>query len=345
MLDRWNRRDLIKGGAALGAFSLARPALADNGGKVVIGSWGGDYQTLQMKHIEPLLRPKGIEVLWDIGQAPERRTKALAEKRLPRGTVDILCLAGADSFQMHATGVVEEIDWSKLPNASNLLPALKTKYSVPHIYTGRVILYNPGRISPAPTSYTDLWDPKWKDKVGIIDIQYQSTIESAALIAGGSVSNFEPGKAKLMELKQQGVKIVPTNEAMAQAMKNEEIWLCIMWKARAVQWQNQGVPVKVAVPKEGVGLFTSEYLVPKNAPNKAQAYAWLNASMEPSAQAGFAQDMGYNGSVSNYRISDELKARIGFTPEEEKALFQSDYAYLAKQDAQLKDWWDKVFKA
>ena len=64
-----------------------------------------------------------------------------------------------------------------------------------------------------------------------------------------------------------------------------------------------------------------------------------------AAQVGFAQDMGYNGSVSNYQIPDELKARIGFTPAEEKALFQSDYAYLAKEDSQLKDWWDKVFKA
>jgi len=59
-----------------------------------------------------------------------------------------------------------------------------------------------------------------------------------------------------------------------------------MWKARAVQWQNQGVPVKVAVPKEGVGLFTSEYLVPKNAPNKAQAYAWLNGTTGAPVETG-----------------------------------------------------------
>ena len=45
-----------------------------------------------------------------------------------------------------------------------------------------------------------------------------TTIESAAMINGGGVSNYEPGKEKLLELKKMGVKIYPTNEAMAQAL-------------------------------------------------------------------------------------------------------------------------------
>ncbi|NKX17048.1 hypothetical protein HGG75_22640 [Ochrobactrum pseudogrignonense] len=78
---------------------------------------------------------------------------------------------------------------------------MRTNYSIPHIYTGRVILYNPKQVSPAPTSYADLWDPKYAGRVGVIDLQYQTTIESAAMIAGGSASDYEPGKAKLLELK------------------------------------------------------------------------------------------------------------------------------------------------
>ena len=35
----------------------------------------------------------------------------------------------------------------------------------------------------------------------------------------------------------------------------------------------------------------------------------------------------------------------GFTPEEQSRLLDLDYGYIAKNDAALKEWWDKVFKA
>jgi putative spermidine/putrescine transport system substrate-binding protein len=40
-----------------------------------------------------------------------------------------------------------------------------------------------------------------------------------------------------------------------------------------------------------------------------------------------------------------LNQRIGFTAEEKARLIDLDYAYIAKNDAALKEWWDKVFKA
>jgi len=124
----------------------------------------------------------------------------------------------ADRFRhvrdVHA-GTLLEVDWAKVPNGVHIVPALKTKYSVPHIFTSRVILYNPSKVTEVPTSYNDLWNPKYAGRVGIIDIQYQTTIESAAMISGGTLNNYEPGKDKLLELKKLGVKIVPTNEAMA----------------------------------------------------------------------------------------------------------------------------------
>ena len=39
-----------------------------------------------------------------------------------------------------------------------------------------------------------------------------------------------------------------------------------------------------------------------------------------------------------------VDSRNGFTPEEEKTLKDLDYAFLAKNDAAMKEWWDKVFK-
>ena len=264
-----SRRAILKGVAAAGAVAaLPRPSRAA-GGRVIVGTWGGDYQNLQQQYVvAPIVQPEGIEVIFATGNDSPRKTKMLAEKRLPRGTMDVTALTGSGMYEMYKKGTLLELDFSKMKNAKHILPTLRTKYSIPLIFTDRVILYNPSKITEAPTSYNDLWNPKYAGRIGVIDIQYQTTIESAAMINGGNLHNYEPGKAKLMELKKLGVKMVPTNEAMAQALKTGDIWMCIMWKARGVMWQNAGVPIKIASPKEGLVLYVSEMGITRTRPTR-----------------------------------------------------------------------------
>ena len=341
------RRGMMQtAGAAAGVAALGvRPARAQANGRVVVGTWGGDYSKLLTKNIDtPLVEPLKIEVVHDIGGDPERRAKMRAEARLPRGTSDLQGLSAAQMYEMNDAGLALPIDYTKIPNAKNLIPQMKYNYGIGHIYSGKVILYNPKLVPTPPTSFADTLDPKHADKLGIIDIQYQFTMMAAGLASGGSMTNYEPGKARLLACKKAGCKVLPTNEAMAAALKNEEVGLCIMWKARAVQWQNSGVSVQTVAPKEGVPLYISGFVIPKNAPNKDGAHAWLNEMLEPAAQEAFAEDMGYNPTVTNAKVPAKTQERIGFTAEEQKRLVDLDYGYLAKNDSALKEWWDKEFK-
>ena len=116
---------------------------------------------------------------------------------------------------------------------------------------------------------------------------------AAALAAGGKVNDFEPGKALLMEAKKAGVRIYPTNEAFAQALKTEEIGIGIMWKARAVQWQNAGISVEIGRARAKACRCTSRASsIPKNAPNKDGGYAYIDAMLERAAQENFADRHG-----------------------------------------------------
>jgi len=346
MRDEISRRrfnTVLGAGVATGMIGSVLPSRAA-GGRVVVGTWGGDYEKFLDNYIaKPLLEPKGIQVVYDTANDTARRAKLLAEKRLPRGTMDVAALTAPGSYQMYQNGILEELDDRKVPNLKYVVPALRTSYSAPHIWTGRVILYNPKFIKEKPASYADLWNPKYTGKVGVIDIQYLTTIESAAMINGGSLNNYEPGKEKLLELKKMGVRIYPTNEAMAQALQTEECWMCIMWKARGVQWQNAGVPVEIAAPKEGLVAYISDFSVPKNATNKAAAYAYLDAMLEAPPQIDFAKNMGYNPSAENVKLPADLEKRIGFAPGTK--ILTEDYDYIAKNDNQFQEWWNKVFKS
>ncbi|MCW5748927.1 MAG: extracellular solute-binding protein [Alphaproteobacteria bacterium] len=340
------RRAALRGTASLaGAAALGAPAWADDNKKVVLGTWGGDYSKLLAKNVEtPVLMPKGWEVVKDEAQAPARKAKIQAERPLRRGTTDLQALSAGDMYEMNQAGVLEKLDYSKIPNAAHLLPEMKYDWGIGHIYSGKVILYNPKLISTPPTSFADTLDPKHGNKLGIIDIQYAYTMMAAGLASGGSMSNYEPGKARLLDCRKAGARIYPTNEALAQGLKTEEIAICIMWKARAVQWQNAGINVKTVAAKEGVPLFISGFCMPKNAPNKAGGYAYLDAMLAPSAQEGFAVDMGYNPTVKNAKVAPDLHQRIGFSDEEQKRLKDLDYGYLSKNDTAFKEWWDKTFK-
>jgi putative spermidine/putrescine transport system substrate-binding protein len=351
MGNRITRRDTLKG-MALAAGSAALPASltttvrAQGGGRVVVGTWGGDYAKLLAKNVEePFLKPKGFEVVQDIGDDKVRRTKTTAEMRLPRGTADIQGLSAAQMFEMNEAGALLPIDYSKLPNAGNIIPEMKYPYGIGHIYSGKVVVYNPKLINPAPTSYKDGFDPKYGNKLGFIDIQYQYVMLAAALAAGGSMAELEKGKELLMAAKKGGARLYPTNEAFAQGLKSEEIAIGLMWKARCVQWQNAGISVDSIAPSEGIMAYVSGFAIPKNAPNKDGAYAYMNAMLEKQAQENFVVDMAYNPTVTNATVADDLKKRIGFSAEEVKRLKDLDYAFLAKNDAAMKEWWDKVFKA
>ena len=344
-----SRRNVMRGAAALaGAAALgnAGGALAQSKGKIVVGTWGGDYARLLNKNIEqPHLISKGWEVVQDQAGDPQRRSKMLAERRLPRGTSDVQGLSDVNMYQQFNLGLTDAIDYSRLKNAANLIPSMKFEYGIGHIYSGKIAVYNPKIVPTAPTSYKDVFDTKHGNKLGIIDIQYQYTLVAAAIAASGKVTDMDGAKKLLLEVRKAGARIYPTNEAFAQGLKSDEFGIGIMWKARAVQWQNAGINVMAVTPSEGALAYVSGFVIPKNAPNKDGAYAYLDAMMEKSAQEAFAVDMGYNPTVTNAVVAPELNERIGFTQEQIAKLVKLDYGFLMDNDVALKEWWDKEFKA
>ena len=101
---RMNRRHFMQT-TALAAGALVTGAgegFAQQAGKVVVGTWGGDYARLLTKNIEdPILKPKGYEIVQDQASDAPRRAKIVAEKRLPRGSSDIQGLSSANMFEMN----------------------------------------------------------------------------------------------------------------------------------------------------------------------------------------------------------------------------------------------------
>ncbi|WP_341898406.1 extracellular solute-binding protein [Ferrovibrio terrae] len=341
------RTMLTTSAAAMAAYTAGLPGVHAQSNQVVVGTWGGDYGQLLGDLIDkPIMKAKdGVEVLQDVANADPRKTKLIAEKQSRRGTMDIACLSDSDMYLTAQQELYEPVSADRVSRLNAVFPNLQKAYAIPHIYSAQVILYNPNKVNPAPKSFADLWDPKWKGRVGFSDILYTNNTVAAALAGGGGLSNYEPSKKKLMELRSLDVKLYPSNEALAAALKSEEVWLTTMWLARGFMWKKAGIPLEHVVPSEGAPAIVFEASIPKNSRNKDNAFKYLNAMLEPQAQIAFADKMGYVPTVKDASLPPDLAKQINLNDAERARLLQPDYDYAVKNNAAILDFWNKQFKA
>lgn len=342
------RGALAAGAAAFAAASAGMPGRAARAQakQVVVGTWGGDYGELLRQNIDvPLMQPQGVEVLQDVANADPRKTKMLAERQARRGTFDVSCLSDTDMHMMAQQNTLDALDAAKLPRAGSVVAGLRKPYAVPHIYSALVLLYNPDKVATPPKGFADMWDPKYRGRVGFSDILYSTNTFAAAVAGGGGFSDYEPAKRKLMELRSLDAKIYPSNEALAAALKGEEVWLTPMWLARGYMWQKAGIPLRHVVPAEGAYAIVFEAAVPRNSRNKDNAYAYLNAMLQPQAQTAFADRMGYLPTVTDAALPPAIAERISLNEADQARLRAPDYDYLLRAHGDILDFWNKQFKA
>jgi putative spermidine/putrescine transport system substrate-binding protein len=338
-LTSLSRRALLAGASVL-ATPFIRRAHAD-ASQIILGTWGGDYQRLQLENIElPLVRKLGIEAVIDVGDELPRVAKIMASRRLPRGQMDVACVQAVQAYAMAEAGVLEELTPDKVPNLKYVKDGLGTATFAPHIWSPQILSYNPDKVKTPPTSFTDLIDAKYKDKVGFPDANYFYVMMAASLYASGGSADFDKAKEILTRLNGNGLRLYPSTDAAGPPFKTGEIEVGVMWLARIAMWQNAGIPVAASFPKEGCILYVSGMVIPKNAPNKEAAFKYLNAMLEPAAQLGFAQNMGYLPTVSNATLSGKVAEQLAL-PTPAPKLVVPDFAVTSKALPDVTDWWKK----
>lgn len=345
-----NRRTFLKAASGLmlaptlglaTRSALAAAACPD----VVVGTWGGDYQNLLEANIgKPIIEAAGGKVTYSTADQVSRMTTMRAEKNSRRGTLDVTCLADIDMYDMNRAGLLLPVTAAMVPNLPNVYDAFRKADSIPHIFSAMVIVYNPAHFPTKPDSFNVALDPRLKGRVGLSDILYNFNCMTSALAAGDKTASMASGIKFLRQLKNNQPKVYPSNETVASALKTGDVWLTCMWKARAIQWKNAGLPIEYAFPVDGAVPTVFEAAVPKSSRAPACGFNYLNAMLDPRAQLAFGATMGYAPTVKNAHLPPDLQATVGFTDAEISRLAHLDYATIAAQKPGLLDYWNKDFK-
>lgn len=310
---RLSRRQFMKDTTALAgtaAVGLAMPqvARAQSGKTVNLLSWPGHGA---QDVIGPFEEATGIKVQAKEYTGGEEMIALLQSS--PPGTFDVVLSDAEYIHQLQQAGLIDALDPSDYP-LDDYWPEFQKfpshwvddkLYSVMVDYGFLGMVYNTAKLSREEVdSYAVMWDSKVEGKVGMYD-WYLPNMMCLSLHDGNRPPHdigdkqFEAVKQSLFSLSKQMSGIGVWSSVFSQ-LTNEESWVMPgvgAWAALLLE--NDGVPIKAVVPKEGGLQWTESLSIPSSSQKKDLAVKLIQYMTSPEGQVREATKSAYWASIPN----------------------------------------------
>ena len=213
-------------------------------------------------------------------------------------------------------GLLEEIDLKQIPNFKNLGPELTNpdfdpgnKYSVPYQWGTVGIVVDTDKVTRPITKWADLWDPEFKDRVVLLDDE-REVLGMVLQTLGYDKNSTDP--AQLEEAKAKLSELMPNvrlfdSDSPKTALLAGEVWLGHTWNGEAAIAHSENPAIDYICPEEGCGIWYDNLAVPKGAPHKDAALAFMNYVLKPEASLLITMEFPY--SSPNQAALDLLKTQ------------------------------------
>ena len=321
--------------AALGGTSAwAQDAL-------VVSTWGGSFRDLIDENIgKEFTRQTGVPVKYVTGGTIDRLNKA---KLAGKPESDITFTTSHVGWLYVSSNLFEKLDTAKVPNFSHLVD--RAKISPYHIGSWAYVYSIGYRADMLPAgvkfdSWNDLWNPALKGKISAPDFDPSHLIAVSAMLSGGDATTWEKGQEKLKALKPN-FKAFYTNDANSQQLlASGETPVQVVLSMNAYYMVSQGVPITLAIPKEGAVLGVDTVAIMKGSKKAELAYKFINILYDPEVQAEIAKIKKGSPAVLNAKIDPEIAKLPGVftTAAQWKQQINIDAKMRAEKTAEWRKW-------
>jgi putative spermidine/putrescine transport system substrate-binding protein len=309
--------------------------------KLVVSIWGGSWRDLVAETVaKKFTAETGVPVEFITGGTIDRLNKANLAKGNPES--DLTFTTSHVGWIYATDGLFEELDTTKIPNAKNL--ADEARISPFHlgawayVYT---IGYRADLLGGMKLeSWEDLWKPELKGKIAAPDFDPSHIIAISAMLSGGDAAHWEKGEDKLKALKPN-FKAFYTNDANSQQLlASGETPVQVVLSMNAYYMISQGVPITLAIPKEGAVLGVDTVAIMKGSKKSELAYKFINALYDPEVQAEIAKIKKGSPAVLNAKIDPEIAKLPGVftTAAQWKQQINIDAKLRAEKTAEWRKW-------
>gem|GEM_PF-188995 len=332
---------ILLASAAIAVGLWAMPAMAQE--KLVVSVWGGSWKDLVEQTVAKRFKAEtGADVEFITGGTIDRLNKAKLAKGNPES--DITFTTSHVGWLYANDGLFEKLDMSKIPNAKSLVDQAKiSPYHIgswAYVYT---IGYRPDMVPAGMTfeSWNDLWNPALKGKISAPDFDASHLVVVSAKLAGGDAAAWEKGSDKLKALKPNFKAFYANDAGSQQLMQNGEAPVQVMLSMNAYHIASQGVPVKLAIPKEGAVLGIDTIGIMQGSKKQDLAYKFINIMLDPEIQKEVATMKKGSPVVTNAKLPDDVAKLPGVftTPEQwNKEALVIDHKLRAEKTGEWRKW-------
>ncbi len=251
---------------------------------VTFAGWGGALQDAERKaYFELAAKHQGLTVKEDTmdGLAAVR-----AQVMSGKPKWDVVELASNDCVMAEAQGLTEPLDYSVI-NKDGVAENLYGKNWIASNAYSTVLAWTTEEDAAKPRTWTDFFNPEIKGPRALYRQPY-TTLELALIADGVSPKALYPLDADrafkvLQRIKPQVVNWWSSGSDSAQLLRSREVDFLSIWASRADELKHSGA--KVDYTYDQALLDYDCVVVPKGAPNKAQAMKLIAQIMSPESQA------------------------------------------------------------
>jgi spermidine/putrescine transport system substrate-binding protein len=222
-------------------------------------------------------------------------------------------------------GLIDPLDLSKLPNfdATTNDPRFTKEgtvdgkvYAVPKDWGTTGYAVNSKNVTQDMTTWKQFWDLAQTDYSGKVTVHdYQlTTIGNALKYYGYSFNSVDPKELADAEKLLLAVKphLFAITSDYQPAMRNGDAVMSMCWTGDAAQMARDIPEIKYVIGKEGGEIWTDFFAIPKEAPNKDAAYAFIDFLETPAVNAKEVEVHGYPSTDS--RVTPLLPDTIKNNP-------------------------------
>ncbi|MDO5296835.1 MAG: spermidine/putrescine ABC transporter substrate-binding protein [bacterium] len=215
-------------------------------------------------------------------------------------------------------------------------------FSVPYMWGTTGIGYNKTKVQEPPRRWTDLWNPRYKGRITMLNEKRDSI--GAALIAlglnGNTTDPQELAAAKAYLIKQMPLVRQYTCDYIDGLARNE-IWLAQAWSGDVARARQSNQDIEYCLPEEGSFVFVDSWAIPATSRHQEEAVAFLNYVMQPQIVSEVTNATGYPNAIKTslpYVDKQYINAPLGYPPAEmlERTIFQTDIGAEEKK-------WDRIW--
>jgi len=277
-----------------------RPTSIGKGeGKLSLIAWEGYTQP---DWVKPFEKKTGCKVTAKYAGSSDEMVTLM---RQGGGQYDMVSASGDASVRLIRGGDVQPMNPNLIPDFKNFIGALKSPahntvdgvhYGISLQWGPNTLLYNTQKVKPAPTSWSVLYNPKYKGQITIPDNAIQ--IADAALYLSktqpdlGITDPYELNQkqfdAAVSLLKQQR-PLLKKHWALASdeidLFKNGDASLGASWPYQTNTLEADKVPVKDLIPKEGATGWADTWMLSSKSKHPNCAYMWTKWVSTPKVQA------------------------------------------------------------